>query len=201
MRYGIFADVHSNLEALQAVLEAYRLERIDEYLCVGDVVGYASEPCECLELVRSCARAVVAGNHDWASVGLFPVCSFNTYAATAVVWTQGELDADSRAYLQRLGLVYKTRDLTLVHGSLDAPEEFNYVTDSSAAGETFKRMETDVSFIGHLHVPGVFIEEKGRIRYSSADTAEILPQGRYIINVGSVGQPRDGDPLGRLLYL
>lgn len=195
MRYGIFSDIHSNLEALDAVIEAYRKEKIDRYLCVGDVVGYASSPKECIEKIRMLAMITVAGNHDWASVNLISTDYFNPLAKEAVSWTQRNLDEGGRYFLEGLQLVYKNEDLTIVHGSLDKPGDFSYMTDGGIAFRTFELLETDICFVGHTHVPGVFIKsENNHIRYREDNNISIRQDSKYIINVGSVGQPRDVNP-------
>ncbi len=107
MRYGIFSDVHSNLEALNAVIDVYKKESIDKYLCGGDVVGYAANPNECVEKVKPLATVTVAGNHDWAAVNLFNLDYFNPVAKEAILWTKGKLDNKSSYFLETLKLVYK----------------------------------------------------------------------------------------------
>lgn len=195
MRYGIFSDIHSNLEALNAVVDAYQKESIDKYLCVGDVVGYAANPKECIEKVKTLAMITVAGNHDWASVDLFSVDYFNPVACEAISWTKRNLDDDSRYFLESLKLVYKNEDLTLVHGTLDKPEDFNYMIDEYSARESFRLLETNICFVGHSHVAGIFIKDKDkRICYREDDSIDIKDEFKYIVNVGSVGQPRDGNP-------
>lgn len=195
MRYGIFSDIHSNLEALDTVIEAYRKEKIDRYLCVGDVVGYASSPKECIEKIRMLVMITLAGNHDWASVNLISTDYFNPDALEAVFWTQRNLDEEGRYFLEHLMLVYKNEDLTMVHGTLDEPGDFNYMTDGYIASRTFELLETNICFVGHTHVPGVFIKSKdSRIRYQEDSNINIKEDSKYIINVGSVGQPRDGNP-------
>ncbi|MBM3246828.1 MAG: metallophosphoesterase family protein [Candidatus Omnitrophica bacterium] len=195
MRYGIFADVHSNLEALDAVIEAYKNEAIDRYLCVGDLVGYAVNPRECIKKVKALAAATVAGNHDWASVGLFSFENFNPLAKEALFWTKTRLDEEERSHLESLKLVYKNQDLTLVHGTLDNPAGFGYMSNGYIAEETFRILETNICFIGHTHCPGVFIKNPAEgIVSRQEESLDIEPGNSYIINVGSVGQPRDGDP-------
>ncbi len=209
MRYGIFADVHSNLEALEAVIHAYKNEAIDKYLCVGDVVGYGANPQECVDQVKMLAMITVAGNHDWASVGLFSVDYFNPVAKEAIFWTKNNLDNASRYFLESLGLVYKNEYLTLVHGTLNNPQEFNYISDNYAVEETFRLLETRLCFVGHSHVAGIVCrDEDGCTFYhglfypgvfppkidNSDINIEIQENNRYIVNVGSVGQPRDGNP-------
>jgi len=194
MRYGIFSDIHSNKEALDAVLAAYKNLSIDKYLCAGDLVGYFADPNDCIFRIRDTVEAYAAGNHDWASVDLFPVDYFNELAAEAILWTKESLNAGCKDFLRSLNLVYKNNDLTMVHGTLDYPDEFNYLTTADAARQTFKVLENQVCFLGHTHTPGIFTKEKnGRIRFFT-DTAFRFQVGRsYIVNVGSVGQPRDGN--------
>jgi len=195
LRYGIFADVHSNLEALDSVIGAFKKESIDAYLCAGDIVGYAANPIECINKVRSLAMFTVAGNHDWAAVSLTSPETFNSFAKEAILWTRKQLDESSRDYLETLKLSFKNESLTLVHGTLDNPRDFNYMTDGYKAEETFRLMETDICFIGHTHIAGVFIKDKlDAISYRLDTSVGIDKANKYIINVGSVGQPRDGLP-------
>lgn len=194
MRYGIFGDVHSNLEALDAVINVYKKESIDIYMCVGDVVGYAADPKECIEKVKSLAMVTVAGNHDWAAVNLFSPETFNPFAKEAILWTRKQLDDGEKDFLETLKLVHKNENLTLVHGTLDSPRDFNYMTDGYIAEESFRRMETNICFIGHTHLAGVYIKEgNDRISYRLDPSFGIKPENKYIINVGSVGQPRDSN--------
>ncbi|MDP3732019.1 MAG: metallophosphoesterase family protein [Candidatus Omnitrophota bacterium] len=195
MRYGIFSDVHSNLEALDAVIEAYRKEKIDKYLCVGDVVGYAANPKECIEEVKALTMVTVAGNHDWAAVNLFSTDYFNPFAKEAIFWTQGNLDEQGAYFLEHLMLIYKNEDFTMVHGTLDEPGDFNYMADGYLASRTFDLLDTGICFVGHTHLPGVFIKSKdGHMQYQEEVNICIKEDTKYIINVGSVGQPRDGNP-------
>ncbi len=195
MRYGIFSDVHSNLEALEAVIEAYKKENIDRYLCIGDVVGYAANPLECAEKVKALAMITVAGNHDWAAVNLFSADYFNPLAKEAISWTQRKLDEESRYFLERLTLIYENEELTLAHGTLDEPGNFNYMTDGYIANATFALLKNNACFVGHTHVPATFIKSQdGRIQYQAENSFDLKKENKYIINAGSVGQPRDGNP-------
>lgn len=192
MRYGIFSDIHSNLGALEAIIKAYKLEGIDTYLCVGDIVGYATNPEECIAKIRAFTQVTVAGNHDWAAVDLFSIQNFNSFAAEAVIWTKGKLNDNDKFFLRSLHLLYRNKELTLVHGTLANPQEFHYLKDTYFAQETFDLMETDICFVGHTHVPCVFMQDKaGRLHYGQEGFIQISPGNKYIINVGSVGQPRD----------
>jgi len=195
LRYGIFSDIHSNLEALDAVISAYKKERIDRYLCIGDIVGYAANPAECIEKVKVLAMITVSGNHDWASANLFSTDYFNPLAEEAIFWTQRNLSEQAVSFLGQLKLVYKNEDLTLVHGTLDEPGDFNYMVDANIASKTFELLKTHICFVGHTHVSGVFIKTKdNRIQYERRSNVDIKDDNKYIINVGSVGQPRDGNP-------
>ena len=195
MRYGIFSDIHSNLEALEAVIAAYKKESIDTYLCVGDIVGYASNPNECSSSISSLAQNSVAGNHDWASLGLLPTDYFNPAAAEAVSWTRARLNESSISLLKALPLVYKNEDLTLVHGTVKEPREFDYLTECSISEETFGLLENNICFVGHTHIPLIFIQDaSGCFRRSVSFKVRVERGNKYIVNVGSVGQPRDGNP-------
>lgn len=195
MRYGIFADIHSNLEALEVVLDAYKNESIEQYLCVGDLIGYGANPRECIRKIKSLEIINVAGNHDWAAVNLFPLDYFNPVARQALFWTQRNLNDDDKLFLEPLKLIHKNEDLVLVHGTLDNARDFNYMTDGYIAEESFRLLEKNICFVAHTHVPGVFIKGKDEcINYRQEDAIDINDGNKYIINVGSVGQPRDGNP-------
>lgn len=195
MRYGIFSDIHSNLEALQAVIKAYQKEEIDKYFCLGDVVGYGANPNECVEIVSSLAAVTVAGNHDWAAVDLFPRKSFNQEADEAIIWTSCQLSGDSRNFLQTLNLVRSEDNIVLVHGSLNEPGNFNYLLNVNLCRATFELLQSNICFVGHTHVPVVFVRNgEGNIHFEDVQKIKIIPENKYVINVGSVGQPRDSVP-------
>lgn len=195
MRYGIFSDIHSNLEALEAVIKALEKEEIDCFLCGGDIVGYAADPRECLEMVRGSADFVVAGNHDFGCAGLFDIEYFNPQAKEAILWTRDELSESQKAYLASLKLVYQDKNLALVHGSLFEPEKFYYLISEELAKKSFVLQRRKICFVGHSHVPGVFIQDKsGNIYSAKSSFIDIEQDKSYIINVGSVGQPRDLKP-------
>ncbi|NQS99710.1 MAG: metallophosphoesterase family protein [Candidatus Omnitrophica bacterium] len=194
MRWGIFSDIHGNLEALKAVVAAFGKEDIDKYLCLGDIVGYGANPRECIAQVKKMEAVTIAGNHDWAAVDLFDPDLFNPHAKTAVLWTGQNLAQEDREYLKNLDLVFQQEELTLVHASLDSPEQFEYVLDVSATGRTFSLLKTRLCFIGHSHIPAIFSKQGQNYRYLLQPKLKIEDDKTYIINTGSVGQPRDGDP-------
>ena len=107
MRWGIFSDIHSNLEALEAVIKAYNTEGIDIYLCLGDIVGYGANPVECIQITKNITPIVIAGNHDWAVSGMFPLDYFNDWAKKAAIWTQKNIDSESYNFLASLKLIYE----------------------------------------------------------------------------------------------
>lgn len=200
MRYLLLSDIHSNLPALEAVLAEVDLAHIDEVLCLGDLVGYGPHPNGCVARLQELTLRCVAGNHDWAAIGKMDTAEFNPAARAACQWTAEELTAENIAYLQSLPETLVQDDYTLVHGSLRAPI-WEYVTHPLVAQRSFELLNTQLCFHGHTHVPVVFREE------GTDPQAYILPPGgritldthRYMINTGSVGQPRDGDP--RASYL
>lgn len=193
MRYGIFADVHSNLEALDAVLAAISGENIDEYLCIGDIVGYGADPLSCIDKVRLVTQNIVAGNHEYACADLFALSNLNEVAAGAVVWTKKFLPASEISFFSVLPLVFQNKDLVMAHGSLDNPQDFYYLFKPLDARETFELMDRNICFIGHTHRPKIFVKRDTIVSLLSGYKTEINPEYKYLVNIGSVGQPRDGD--------
>ena len=193
MRYAIISDIHGNREALDTVLAAIEQQGCDEIVCLGDVVGYGAEPGYCLDTVRERCKVVVAGNHDHAAVGKINIDYFNPHARQATEWTRDRLTDEQRAYLNDLPLVHDFDTFTVVHGSLDNPELFDYIQTSYDAYLTMEQMTRPVCFIGHSHVPIAFLL-RDVITYSMDPTVELEGIAKTIVNVGSVGQPRDNNP-------
>jgi len=193
MIYGIIGDIHSNGDALTAILGEMRREHVDGVLCVGDIVGYAAEPTECIDLVREAACAVVAGNHDYAVAGKFPVNYFNADARSAALWTIDRLSGGARDFLKNLPLVERLPGITLVHGSLHRPEFFDYITSMAEAKQAFDQLDTPICFYGHTHVPLGITLTDGRITVDTGHVFDLSKAEKALINVGSVGQPRDWD--------
>ena len=197
MRYGIISDIHANLEALEAVL--LRLKAVDAYICLGDIVGYGPDANECVEAVRSLpGLKCVVGNHDLACVGEYDINWFNWYAREAIVWTQERLTPASRAYLQSLPLMDMQNSLTLVHGAL--PQPMDYVTSEAEARQVFPEMVTPVCLIGHTHIAEYYSHAHGaaHVQHESlirGGRIKVSPGVSYIVNCGSVGQPRDGNTM------
>ncbi len=194
MRYAIFADVHSNLEAINAVENAIKGERIDECLCLGDIVGYGANPGECIEKIKRLASIIVAGNHDWAAAGKFDISYFNIYAKKAILWTQQNITKEEKNFLSHLPLIYETQLFTLTHGTLIHPEDFGYVLNNVMAGKNMQIQKTPFCFIGHSHMPEIYKTGENLVLREKSREIVVKEGNKYLINVGSVGQPRDGDP-------
>jgi diadenosine tetraphosphatase ApaH/serine/threonine PP2A family protein phosphatase len=190
----LLSDIHANLEALQAVLAAVDERKPDRILCLGDVVGYGASPNECLDLVRSRCEVVLLGNHDAAASGGPEAARFNVYARTAAEWTARTLTRDNREYLQKLPLTAPCATFFCVHASPATPRDWEYLLDRFDAEPQFAYFTEPVCFIGHTHQPAVFMADPDGTRSLPVGTLRIDPERRYIINVGSVGQPRDRDP-------
>ncbi|HYM80552.1 MAG TPA: metallophosphoesterase family protein [Candidatus Limnocylindria bacterium] len=201
MLHAIVSDIHGNLEALEAVLGDIERHKPATILCLGDFVGYGASPNECIERLRPLIEHAVAGNHDLAACGRLRLSYFNSNAAVAAQWTETTLTADNRAYLEQLPFSIVWRETLLVHASPAQPEDWHYVLSPIEAEEEMSAYRETLCFIGHSHYPGTFDRHNGRIRYSRMSEIRIEKGHRYLINVASVGQPRDGDPrAGYLLY-
>jgi diadenosine tetraphosphatase ApaH/serine/threonine PP2A family protein phosphatase len=192
MRFAIFSDVHANLEAFEAVLADARDNECTEFVCLGDVVGYNANPHECVERVRQMDCPIIKGNHDEQASLLESSGDFNEIAEAAIQWTRDHLMDEDKQWLRDLELQRKVRDFTIVHATLDNPGQWGYVFNNLDAAASFTYQETCVCFFGHTHVPMVFIREEG-VQRQRVEELRIDPSKKYFINVGSVGQPRDGD--------
>ncbi len=195
MRYLVLSDIHANLAALETVLED--APGFDALWCLGDLVGYGPKPNECIDRVRDFSHTSLVGNHDWAALGKLDLSSFNMVARTANEWTQKQLTSRSRTYLAGLSPSLQLEHFTLVHASPREPI-WEYIMDASTAYQNFEHFSTPFCLVGHTHVPVVFELDQDYQRCET--TLPPLPEplslgpGRAIINPGSVGQPRDGDP-------
>jgi len=193
MRFAIIADIHANLEAFQVVLEDARQQKCTHYACVGDVVGYNANPKECLDLVRQMGMPCVKGNHDEYCSTDDPLDGFNPAAAAAVNWTRQQLNAEDRQWLRELKYVRPVTNFTVVHATLDVPQRWGYVFDKHTAASSFPYQNTPVCFFGHTHVPVAFVRDSV-VRGGTYSKFKVEPGKKYFVNVGAVGQPRDGNP-------
>jgi predicted phosphodiesterase len=193
MRFAIISDIHANLEALDAVLADARDSKCTEFVCLGDVVGYNANPHECVERVREMNCPTVKGNHDEQASLVESSRGFNEMAEAAIQWTRDHLTNEDKQWLRDLKLQREVRDFTIVHATLDAPEQWDYVFNNLDAAASFTFQQTTVCFFGHTHVPMAFIHGEDGVRRQQFDKLRIDPGKKYFLNVGSVGQPRDGD--------
>lgn len=192
--FAILGDIHSNIDALNVVLDDCRAQGVTDFLCTGDVVGYNAAPHECLEIIRSLGCPVVKGNHDDYVSAERDLSDFHPNAAAVVTWTRDQLSDDELQWLLDLPFTEKKMGISIVHSTWDHPETFGYVFDHLQAEANFINQPTPLCFHGHTHCPMIYEKQMGGVFRIDAQEFT-LPIGRkYFINVGSVGQPRDGDP-------
>lgn len=194
MRYAIVSDIHGNLESLQRALSM--IDPSDRLFCLGDIVGYGPNPNECVQLIRERAEQTVLGNHDVAAVDNFGIEYFNPAARKAIEWTQGVIAAENVAWLNGLSYEIRQPEYLLVHG---APVHyFEYLLDNRRAKAAFERTDAQLIFVGHTHIAEYYaLERNGSITHAHMQQGGELvldPERRYIIDVGSIGQPRDLNP-------
>jgi len=190
-RIGLISDIHANLHALIAVLENLDEAGVDKIYCCGDVVGYGPFPNECCEIIRDRGIPTIAGNHDHAALGMTTVEYFNDVAKRAVQWTSEELTEENRRFLRNLPMTIDEEDFLLVHASPNEPREWNYILTISDARESFRHFSHPVCFIGHTHQPFIVKLAGGNLTCPVTPRIRMAPGERFLVNIGSVGQPRD----------
>jgi diadenosine tetraphosphatase ApaH/serine/threonine PP2A family protein phosphatase len=208
MRAAIVTDIHANLPAFEAVLAAIEAAGVDEIWCLGDVVGYGAEPDACADLARERCDVCLVGNHDLAVLGALDIGAFSEAAATAVAWTRGQVDARTTEWLRELEPAGERERIGLFHASPRDPV-WEYVLSAEQADACLDAQEQRISLVGHSHVSLFFVRPAGgeeqpeEVRGAQAgdDTLLDLGAGEWLINPGSVGQPRDGDPRAAWLEL
>jgi diadenosine tetraphosphatase ApaH/serine/threonine PP2A family protein phosphatase len=195
MLYGICSDIHSNATAFKAVLESMRDNGVERKVCLGDIVGYGVDTDECVDLVRENMDFCLIGNHDSVAVKNESSEGFNPYAKQAIEWTQKHLSKDSIAYIRSLPYIFEENDICFVHASPLSPADWVYVTDLEDALNAFDHFSERYCFVGHTHSP-VIIASRPLAIPKILDEYEyvIANTERLLVNVGSVGQPRDRDP-------
>ncbi|MDP8238258.1 MAG: metallophosphoesterase family protein [Candidatus Hatepunaea meridiana] len=179
MKLGIISDIHSNLPALEAVMASFDKEEIDKIICLGDIVGYGARPNECVSLIQDQGIPCILGNHDEAAIGSGDIKDFNHWARAAIEWTAIQLDTKSQLFLSNLKFTLVLENLLFVHSTPYQPQAWRYLFSNFDARQSFSVFKQKLCFIGHTHIPASFNEDRGY---------------RRILNVGSVGQPRDRDP-------
>lgn len=195
MRLGIFSDVHSNLEALKVALKFFDDIEVTHYLFLGDLIGYGANPNECVQLVKELRCVGVAGNHDFGVLKKTPLDEFNPAAARAILWTQQQLNEETKLYLDSLELTTRFDPCFLVHSVPSAPKSWEYIFTLKEAIYEFNFFAARVCLIGHTHCPFAIVKTPENTFTPIKQTEFTIENtNRYLINVGSVGQPRDGDP-------
>ena len=198
MRIAIISDIHANTEALEAVLADISRQKIDEILCLGDIIGYGANPNECIEIIKKSCPFCILGNHDAAAVGLLSTDHFNVHAKIAIDWTAENLDAQGQSFLRTLPLKENKFSHTFVHATPYEPNMWYYITSLEEAAFNFQFFDTSFCFVGHTHIPIIIVLENEKEVYVHQGNSIHFnddKQKRFLINVGSVGQPRDRNPL------
>ncbi|MHC4831135.1 MAG: metallophosphoesterase family protein [Planctomycetota bacterium] len=193
MKTAIISDIHGNYDALQAVLSDIDDQAVDRIVCLGDVVGYGAEPRECVQALLDRDVLTVAGNHDYAAIGKTNINYFNAYAKEATLWTRKICTDKEKDFLLSLSLVEHLDDFTMVHGTLYAPELFDYILTTYDAYLSLQLLEKPVCFLGHSHVPINFVWDS-MISFNYDQEIQLKENTKVLVNVGSVGQPRDDNP-------
>jgi len=192
MKIAVISDIHANLEALDVCLAKIDELKPDKLICLGDLVDYCAQPNECIELVKKNADAVLLGNHDEAQFNFGLSAGFNDNARISSVHTRSVIKPEYADYLKTLPYTYSLENLLFVHASPRYPERYRYVLSASDAESEFSSFSEKVCFIGHSHRPVIFAERGSNVY--ETETVNDSEDTRYIINAGSVGQPRDGNP-------
>jgi diadenosine tetraphosphatase ApaH/serine/threonine PP2A family protein phosphatase len=202
LRVAVVSDIHGNLAALEAVLAAIDVEGTDELWCLGDLVGYGARPNECCAAIEARASFCLVGNHDLAVRGTIDLDEFSGDAGAAVRWTRDVLAPDALAFLNRLSSEGKRNSVAMFHASARDPV-WEYVLTEDSALASLRVTTEPVVLVGHSHVPLALVEAEGRLQGGLAPggTEVELAEGRWLLNPGSVGQPRDGDPRAAWLLL
>jgi diadenosine tetraphosphatase ApaH/serine/threonine PP2A family protein phosphatase len=196
MKYAIISDIHGNLEALGAVAEDIEARDVNRVFFLGDAVGYAADPQKCIALIDSLCDLMIAGNHDKIAATSLGMDDLNPAALASLRWTIDTITSDEVRWLRRLSMHREENGMYLVHGHPDRPHLWRYMETEKDAADAFAQDKNRIQFVGHTHRPLVFCLSQGEIRHIDQEGGPIrIEQGcRYILNPGSVGQPRDGDP-------
>lgn len=202
MRYAVISDIHSNLEALSAVISKIAGLKADRILCLGDIVGYNTNPNEVIDILKSEKAQCIIGNHDIVACGLREPEDFNPLARSAALWTREQLTKKNKIFLRNLPKELKVDDFFIFHGSIHDTDR--YLLDKEDIKENFQRLEKltgqpYIGFFGHTHVRTTFIYYRDLISVDLSFELSVSPSQKYLINPGSVGQPRDYDPRASFL--
>jgi len=197
MKYGSISDIHANTQAFDAVLAMAQRAGVEKYIFLGDAVGYGADPAACLARLRKLQKSpgclCVAGNHDFAVAGRTHTRNYSINAVKAIDWTKTVLSPEDISLIGGWPMVLEDNDLTAVHANLHDPASWGYILDIDDADPNFQKLKNKICFVGHSHRPVVF--ESGKtVDWFLEEQFQLKDKSRYIVNAGSVGQPRDGDP-------
>jgi predicted phosphodiesterase len=192
VKLAIISDIHANLDALTVCLDWIQKNNIDKTICLGDLVDYCAQPNECIELVKKHCDNIILGNHDEAQFHLSMANGFTENAKITSIHTRSVINKDYVDWFETLPMNLSVENLLFVHASPCHPKEYEYILDSRDARENFGAFEEEVCFIGHSHLPVIFCKQGEEV--IKVSESEVKRGSRYIINVGSVGQPRDKNP-------
>ncbi len=195
MKYALLSDIHGNLEALQAVLRDIESNQVEKIHCLGDVIGYGADPVACLDLVQQHCEVKLMGNHEFAAIGLSSTEHYNEAAQVATEWTRKQLTDHELDIINGFEIKHTIADVLLVHSSPYDPERWHYILTPASAAQAFANFDERICFFGHSHLPQIYMEQEDGLPRCLVGH-DFMPddEGRYLINVGSVGQPRDEDP-------
>ncbi|MBD3170101.1 MAG: metallophosphoesterase [candidate division Zixibacteria bacterium] len=200
MKIAFFSDVHANLAALKAFRDDIRGEKVDKVFFLGDAVGYGPNPNECLEIVCGISEVCLMGNHDYAALGLLDTSGFNQYAREAIDFTERILTEENKSRIAEFELEYQYEDFHMVHSTPEEPGQWDYIVTLEDADVNFGFVKRRICLIGHSHYPAIICKDNGAPPALIKEQSVKLDKKKsYIINIGSVGQPRDNDP--RSCYL
>ncbi len=197
MRYAVISDIHGNVDALEAVLTDIESREVDTTVCLGDIVGYYPDPELCVQLVKEHVAYSIAGNHDYAAIGRIDHHNFTYFAFVAMEWTKQNISEESQQFLESLPVSMQMDGMFFAHASPSDPNDFSrYIFPDSEENifEAFSSLVHQVNFIGHTHWPSIMLQEEDKIILHADPTVEVHDGQYYLINVGSVGQPRNYDP-------
>ncbi|MEO0254019.1 MAG: metallophosphoesterase family protein [candidate division WOR-3 bacterium] len=214
MRYLVISDIHSNYEALSKVIEVAKKEGYDEILCLGDIIGYGADPNLCTDFIRENSKLTVCGNHDYSLINYEERNNLNEYALKAIEWTEKVLTYENRKFIEKLNFKEEVNEeIDIVHTAPSEPESFIYIFSLEEAIFEFQSIDKRITFFGHSHIPVIF-KRKKEGEYQKFGFQDIFYENKkdffifkfslekdtdYLINPGSVGQPRDGDPRASFL--
>ena len=194
MRMALISDIHANLEALDAVLEHIDNQNIEIIHCLGDVIGYGPDPTACIEIIADRCKLKLLGNHEYVALGLIDNEKMNPVAKTSAEWTQDQLSDRDISMIADYDMDNEIEGIHFVHASPFEPDKWHYLLNMGEAKHAFTFMDNPICFFGHTHLPMVFSEESdGTIRQRSGMNFKLSKDTKYLVNVGSVGQPRDDD--------